>query len=103
LVVYVLLANPMDGTAHLSASVSLAPTAPIGACKEHLKLVCACDEASERWRTRLHLAMLLGFAGNEGLDELVRLKNDFWTAHSRLEAHDDSCEICRSAGFKYGE
>jgi hypothetical protein len=47
--------------------------------------------------------MLLGFASNEGLDELVRLKNDFWFAHSRLEAHDESCELCRSAVYKYGE
>ena len=90
----------MDGMTHLSESQVLAPRF---VCLEYQELVSACDEASEIWRTRLHLAMLLGFASNESLDELARLKTNFGSAYSRLEAHRGSCEACHCAVLKYRE
>lgn len=64
-------------------------------CTEHEKLLIVCQKALEIWRTRREEVSASGLSGKPIADELLRLQADYAKAYSRLEKHEDNCELCR--------
>ncbi len=64
-------------------------------CTEYENLLFACQRALESWRTRRDEVVTQGFASKQTADELVRLQANYARAYSRLESHEDRCELCR--------
>jgi len=64
-------------------------------CNEYENLLFACQKALENWRTRREEIASLGFASKKTSDELLRLQADYARAYSRLESHEEHCELCR--------
>jgi hypothetical protein len=54
-----------------------------------------CQDALERWRRRREEISAAGLSGKQIADELLRLQADYAKAYSRLEKHEDDCELCR--------
>jgi len=64
-------------------------------CSDYENLLFACQRALESWRTRREEVATLGFANRKASEELLRLQADYARAYSRLESHEDKCELCR--------
>jgi hypothetical protein len=64
-------------------------------CAEHERLRTVCQDALERWRRRREEISAAGLSGKQIADELLRLQADYAKAYSRLEKHEDDCELCR--------
>ncbi len=64
-------------------------------CTEQEKLLIVCQKALELWRNRREEISASGLTGKQSADELLRLQADYAKAYSRLEKHEDNCELCR--------
>lgn len=64
-------------------------------CTEHERLRTVCQGALEKWRGRREEISASGLSGKHVADELLRLQADYAKAYSRLEKHEDNCELCR--------
>jgi hypothetical protein len=64
-------------------------------CTDYESLLFAGQKALESWRVRREEVASLGFASKQTTDELGRLQADYARAYSRLESHEDRCELCR--------
>lgn len=64
-------------------------------CTDYERLLIACQEALESWRTRRAEITRLGSSRKEKTDELLRLQADYAKGYSRLKKHQDNCELCR--------
>jgi hypothetical protein len=64
-------------------------------CTDYENLLFACQKALELWRTRREEVASTGFASKKTSDELLRLQADYARSYSRLERHEDHCELCR--------
>jgi hypothetical protein len=64
-------------------------------CSDYENLLFACQRALESWRKRREEVATLGFADRKASEELLRLQADYARAYSRLESHEDKCELCR--------
>jgi hypothetical protein len=64
-------------------------------CTDYENLLFACQEALESWRNRREEIASTGFASRKTSDELLRLQANYARAYSRLEAHEEHCELCR--------
>ena len=63
-------------------------------CTDYENLLIACQKALETWRKRREEVAKFGSNGKEASDELLRLQADYAKAYSRLEKHQDKCELC---------
>ena len=64
-------------------------------CTEHEKLLIVCQKALDIWRNRREEISASGLSGKQIAGELLRLQADYAKAYSRLEKHEDNCELCR--------
>ena len=64
-------------------------------CTEYESLLIACQKALETWRKRREEITRLRSSKREATDELLRVQADYAKAYSRLEEHQDKCELCR--------
>jgi hypothetical protein len=64
-------------------------------CDEHEGLLSACFQALETLRKRREEIVTSGLSGKEIAGELLRLQADYAKAYSRLEKHENNCELCR--------
>jgi hypothetical protein len=64
-------------------------------CTDYENLLFACQRALESWRARREAATTNGFASKKTADDLLRLQADYARAYSRLESHEEKCELCR--------
>jgi hypothetical protein len=64
-------------------------------CTDYEELLFACQKALECWQRRRNELASLGFADKEKSDDLVRLQAAFARSYSRLETHDNHCQLCR--------
>lgn len=64
-------------------------------CTNYETLLFACQKALESWRARREEVVTQGFASKETADELQRLQANYARAYSRLESHEDRCNLCR--------
>lgn len=71
------------------------PSFKTAICTEYEKLLFACQKALESWRNRREKIAPHGFLSKEVGDDLVRLQANYARAYSRLETHDEHCELCR--------
>jgi len=63
-------------------------------CDEYERLHMTCQKALETWRNRREEISASGLSGKEIASELLRLQADYAKAHSRLEKHENNCELC---------
>jgi hypothetical protein len=64
-------------------------------CTDYENLLFACHKAQESWRAEREEVARNGFPSKKKSDELLRLQADYARAYSRLESHEDRCELCR--------
>jgi hypothetical protein len=64
-------------------------------CTDYENLLFVCQKALESWRNRREEVVTDGFASKQTADELLRLQAEYGRAYSRLETHEDRCELCR--------
>jgi hypothetical protein len=64
-------------------------------CTEYERLLFVCVKSLDSWRNRREEIANLGLKGKEVGDELLRLQADYAKTHSRLEKHEDNCELCQ--------
>jgi hypothetical protein len=64
-------------------------------CSDYEKLLFACQRTLEIWRERKGEVASQSFISKQTSDELVRLQANYTRAYSRLESHDQHCELCR--------
>ena len=64
-------------------------------CTEYEKLLFACQKALENWRARREEVEVIGFVSKRTADDLVKLQTDYARAYSKLESHEDFCELCQ--------
>ena len=64
-------------------------------CSEYENLLFECQKALVNWRDRREQVASFGFASKKTSDELLKLQACYARAYSRLESHDEKCELCR--------
>jgi hypothetical protein len=64
-------------------------------CTEYERLLFVCQKTLEIWRNRREEVAHSDLHGKEAAAELLRLQADYAKAYSRLEKHEDNCELCR--------
>lgn len=64
-------------------------------CNEYERLLTACQNALESWRSRREEIARSHFRGKPASDELLRLQANYAKAYSQLEKHEENCETCR--------
>ena len=64
-------------------------------CTEYERLLIVCQKALDNWRSRREEISASCMSGKETADELLRLQADYAKAHSRVEKHEEGCELCR--------
>jgi hypothetical protein len=64
-------------------------------CTEYEKLLFACQKALEDWRTRREEVEAIGFVSKRTADDLVKLQTNYARAYTKLESHEDFCELCQ--------
>jgi hypothetical protein len=63
-------------------------------CFEDERLLIACQEALEKWRSRRENIATSRPSNKALANDLLRLQADYAKAYARLEKHEDNCEIC---------
>ena len=64
-------------------------------CTEYERLLTACQNALESWRSRREEIAGSRLRGKQAGDELLRLQAYYAKAHAQLEKHEENCETCR--------
>jgi len=64
-------------------------------CTEYESLLIACQKALVTWRKRREEINRPRSSTRQATDELLRLQADYAKAYSRLEKHQDKCELYR--------
>jgi hypothetical protein len=64
-------------------------------CDQYEKLLVTCQKALESWKAKREEIATFGMRGKADANELLRLQADYAKAYSRLERHEDNCELCR--------
>jgi hypothetical protein len=64
-------------------------------CSDYERLLITCHNAMELWRNRREELSASRPVPKEAADELLRLQAAYAKAYSRVEKHNDNCELCR--------
>jgi hypothetical protein len=64
-------------------------------CLEYERLLIACQKTLEAWRNKSKEITGSRSSSREATDKLLRLQADYAKAYSRLETHQNKCELCR--------
>jgi len=64
-------------------------------CSDYETLLFTCHRALDGWRARREEVAALGFVSKKSADELVKLQADYARAYSKLESHEDHCDVCQ--------
>ena len=63
-------------------------------CTEYERLLCVCVQSLNAWKNLREEVSNSGLSRKEAGDELMRLQADYAKAYSRLEKHEENCELC---------
>ena len=64
-------------------------------CTDYENLLFACQKALESWRAHREAATANRFASKKTTDDLLKLQADYARAYSRLDSHEEKCQLCR--------
>jgi hypothetical protein len=64
-------------------------------CTDYERLLVACLNALEVWRSRREELCAANSIPKQAADELLRLQADYAKAFSRVERHEYDCELCQ--------
>jgi len=64
-------------------------------CTEYERLLITCHNALELWRNRREEISASHSVSKQAAGELLRLQAAYAKAYSRVEKHNDFCELCR--------
>lgn len=64
-------------------------------CTDYERLLITCHNALELWRNRREEISASRSISKEAANELLRLQAGYAKAYSRVENHEDNCELCR--------
>ena len=64
-------------------------------CTDYERLLFTCQKALDTWREQRERVVTNGVSNKRASAELLRLQADYAHAYSRLESHEDKCNLCR--------
>jgi hypothetical protein len=67
----------------------------VAVCTEYERLLCACVQSLDSWKSRREVIANSNLRGKEVADELLHVQADYAKTYLRLEKQKDNCGLCR--------